>query len=165
MIDKLGFEEFTFKKLSQEIQSSEASVYRYFDNKHKLLLYLSSLYWGWVEYQLVLRNANISDPVRRLSNAIEVLTISNDDFKSTRDQVDFKIVWHHLYRSSKAFLNKGVDSLNNHGAYANYKKLVSKISDIILEISCHKYPNYVNFYCDRRVFTINYFCTTFAFAY
>ncbi|MBK9737596.1 MAG: TetR family transcriptional regulator [Saprospiraceae bacterium] len=90
MIDKLGFEEFTFKKLSQEIQSSEASVYRYFDNKHKLLLYLSSLYWGWVEYQLVLRNANISDPVRRLSNAIEVLTISNDDFKSTRDKIDFK---------------------------------------------------------------------------
>ena len=35
MIDALGFEQFTFKKLGAEIGSTEASVYRYFENKHK----------------------------------------------------------------------------------------------------------------------------------
>ena len=38
MMDEIGFEEFTFKKLAVKIKSTEASVYRYFDNKHKLPL-------------------------------------------------------------------------------------------------------------------------------
>ena len=50
LIDELGFEAFTFKKLAKGIQSTEASVYRYFENKHLLLLYLTSLYWEWVSY-------------------------------------------------------------------------------------------------------------------
>ena len=32
MIHKNGFEAFTFKKLAEEINSTEASVYRYFEN-------------------------------------------------------------------------------------------------------------------------------------
>ena len=44
MIDELGFEEFTFKKLSKEINTTEASIYRYFENKHRLLIYLISIY-------------------------------------------------------------------------------------------------------------------------
>ena len=53
MIHDMGFERFTFKKLGSEIGSNESSIYRYFENKHKLLLYLTSWYWGWLEYQLV----------------------------------------------------------------------------------------------------------------
>src|SRR5690349_13984295 len=52
MIDKLGFEDFTFRKLALAINSTEASVYRYFDNKHKLLIYLIDWYWTWLEYQI-----------------------------------------------------------------------------------------------------------------
>ena len=39
LIDKFGFESFTFKKLAEEINSTEASIYRYFENKHLLLLF------------------------------------------------------------------------------------------------------------------------------
>ena len=46
LIDDIGFESFTFKKLGSEINSNESSIYRYFENKHKLLLYLTSWYWG-----------------------------------------------------------------------------------------------------------------------
>ena len=53
MINELGFDGFTFKKLGIAIKSNESSIYRYFENKHKLLLYLTSWYWGWLEYQLV----------------------------------------------------------------------------------------------------------------
>ena len=53
LIHKIGFEAFTFKKLGAAIQSPESSIYRYFDNKHTLLIYLSSWYWTWTEYRLV----------------------------------------------------------------------------------------------------------------
>jgi hypothetical protein len=45
---------FTFKKIGRSNRSNESSIYRYFESKHKLLLYLSSWYWGWMEYKLVL---------------------------------------------------------------------------------------------------------------
>ena len=54
LIDEIGFECFTFRKLAQKIESTEASVYRYFENKQRLLLYLSCWYWSWMEYRLVL---------------------------------------------------------------------------------------------------------------
>ncbi|MGK0414670.1 MAG: AcrR family transcriptional regulator, partial [Polaribacter sp.] len=42
LIYEIGFESFTFKKLGKKIGSNESSIYRYFESKHKLLLYLSS---------------------------------------------------------------------------------------------------------------------------
>ncbi len=42
LIDKRGFEGFTFKKLAAQTGSTEAGVYRYFENKHKLLVYLTA---------------------------------------------------------------------------------------------------------------------------
>jgi AcrR family transcriptional regulator len=54
LIDEIGFENFTFKKIGRSNRSNESSIYRYFESKHKLLLYLSSWYWGWMEYKLVL---------------------------------------------------------------------------------------------------------------
>ena len=53
MIHELGFEEFTFRKLGLRIASPEASVYRYFESKHKLLLYLASCYWTWMDYRIL----------------------------------------------------------------------------------------------------------------
>ena len=38
LIEEIGIEDFTFKKLSIRIESTEASVYRYFESKHQLLL-------------------------------------------------------------------------------------------------------------------------------
>ena len=35
LIDDIGFEAFTFKKLAESIGTTEAGVYRYFENKHK----------------------------------------------------------------------------------------------------------------------------------
>ena len=38
LINELGFEDFTFRKLGQKIGSNEASVYRYFESKNKFLM-------------------------------------------------------------------------------------------------------------------------------
>ena len=74
LIDELGFDSFTFKKLGVKINSNESSIYRYFENKHKLLLYLATWYWGWVEYRMVFSTNGIDDPIKKLEKAVEVLT-------------------------------------------------------------------------------------------
>lgn len=142
LIDKLGFEFFTFKKLGKEIGSTEASVYRYFESKHKLLLYLTSWYWDWMRYRLAFNLSNIKSPVDRLERAIILLT----------EQVKFDGSFEHINEvklnrivisdSSKAYLTKDVDQENKEGAFAGYKQLVENVSDIILEINeGFKYPH------------------------
>ena len=71
MIHAMGMEAFTFKKLAIKLGTTESTVYRYFENKHKLLIYLISWYWGWLEYEMVLKSMNIADPVEKLKNLIE----------------------------------------------------------------------------------------------
>ena len=40
MLNEIGFESFTFRKLALKIGSAEKSIYRYFDNKHLLFFFL-----------------------------------------------------------------------------------------------------------------------------
>ena len=55
LIYVLGFEQFTFKKLAAEINSTEATIYRYFENKHRLLLYILNWYWCYMEFLVTLK--------------------------------------------------------------------------------------------------------------
>ncbi len=140
MIDDLGFEDFTFKKLAIKINSTEATIYRYFENKHKLLIYLTSWYWSWIEYQMALKNTNIRPAIERLRNAISVLTHAGN-YQNEHLDIHrlFKII---CLESSKSYMIKNVDKNNKFGFYFNYKKIVSNISDIILEINpTYKYPH------------------------
>ena len=73
LISEIGLEAFTFKKLARRLSTTESSIYRYFENKHKFLLYLIDWYWGWLEYKLVISTSNISDPSERIIKIIEVL--------------------------------------------------------------------------------------------
>jgi argonaute-like protein implicated in RNA metabolism and viral defense len=68
LINKLGFEEFTFKKLSIEISTTEASIYRYFENKHKFLIYLINWYWSYLEHKVVFNTNNISNPQTKINH-------------------------------------------------------------------------------------------------
>ena len=133
MIAEMGFESFTFKKLAAEIHTTEASVYRYFENKYTLLLYLTSYYWAWAEYQLMFKNSNVSDPVRQLKNAIEVITMPKVIHDRWLDQQHLMHII--INESSKSYMIKSVDHFNRHGMYYNYKKMVALISDIILSIN------------------------------
>lgn len=142
LIDKLGFEQFTFRKLSKHIDSTEASIYRYFESKHKLLLYLTNWYWGWMEYRLMFGLANIDDPKARLEKAVTLLTenITEDSNLSNINEVKlYRIV---IAESPKGYLTKEVDDQNKIGAFASYKELVGRVSDIIVEINpAYRYPH------------------------
>lgn len=133
MIAAMGFESFTFKKLAVEIHTTEASVYRYFENKYTLLLYLTSYYWAWAEYQLMFKNSNVSDPVQQLKNAVEVITMPKVTYDRWLDQQHLMHII--INESSKSYMTKSVDYYNRHGMYYNYKKMVSLISEIILRIN------------------------------
>jgi AcrR family transcriptional regulator len=138
LIDEIGFENFTFKKLGQHIESPEASVYRYFENKHKVLLYLTSWYWTWMDYRVLFATANIPSPSDRLEKALDVLTlpIMNDEqFEHIDESKLLRIV---SSESSKAYLIKEVDDVNQEGLYSGYKQLVSRVSSIVSEIN----PNF-----------------------
>lgn len=142
LIDELGFEAFNFKKLAQEINSTEASVYRYFENKHLLLIYLVSWYWEWVAYLITINTLNIDDPVRKLKIIINSFVSASLDNPGT-DYVDESKLHNVIIAEGiKSYRTKEVDSENGKGFYTNYKQLVSMVAAIILEINpAFEYPN------------------------
>lgn len=138
LIDEIGFEPFTFKKLGDKIQSNESSIYRYFENKHKLLVYLSSWYWTWIDYNLVFSIANISNPVEKLEKAILIVTqnITDDlDTPHINEEILNRII---ISEFTKTFLTKEVDEENKEGFFLVYKRVVNRLIDIIKEVN----PNY-----------------------
>ena len=142
MINDIGFEAFTFKKLGMEIKSPESSIYRYFDSKHTLLLYLTSWYWTWTEYQLVFATSNVSSPKERLKRSIEILTkpVVEDNAVSFVNEVLLsEIIFN---ESFKSYHTKNVDEENKKGCFKAYKRVVKRVSDMILEIKeDFKYPH------------------------
>lgn len=142
LIDKLGFENFTFGKLAKAIGSTEASVYRYFESKHKLLLYLTLWYWAWMEYRLAFGLANIPSPEERLKRAVTYLTEQIEEDGSFEHINEVKLNRIVICDSSKAYLTKDVDVENSEGVYLGYKELVERVCEIVTEINPdYKYPH------------------------
>ncbi|WP_228236339.1 TetR/AcrR family transcriptional regulator [Allomuricauda sp. M10] len=141
LIDEIGFEHFTFKKLGVRIHSNESSIYRYFENKHKLLLYLASWYWGWMEYRMVFDTNGISDPVEKLTKAIEVLTqnVEEDNaFSHVNEEILNKII---VNEYSKSYLVKEVNNEDKNGYFIVCKRLVGRLSDMIVAVDkSYAYP-------------------------
>ncbi len=139
LMAEIGFESFTFKKLAKEMGSNETSLYRYFENKHLLLLFLVVWYWNWVTYLIDYNTNNIDDPNRKLDLIIDNIvdaTKENPSVDFVNEQKLHRII---ITESSKAYHTKNIDEENKHGFYMNYKVLIQKIADVILEID-KKFP-------------------------
>ena len=135
LIDEIGFESFTFKKLGEKIQSNESSIYRYFENKHKLLIYLSSWYWSWIEYNLVFATHNITNPVEKLSISVKIITQNIIDDKNT-PHIDESILNRIIISDfSKTLLTKDVDAENKEGFFLVYKRVINRLILIINEVN------------------------------
>lgn len=135
LIDEIGFEEFTFKKLGEKIGSNESSIYRYFENKHKLLVYLSSWYWAWIEYRLVFSTNNINDKFEKLKKAILIITESIEDDSKTEhinEAVLNKII---IEEFTKTLYSKNVDEENKEGIFLIYKQINYRIEKMILDVN------------------------------
>lgn len=141
LIDEIGFEAFTFKKLADQIGSTEASVYRYFENKHLLLVYLLCWYWEWMKFRIDYNTMNIEDPRKKLQIAISSIVDTsrrNTSIEFVDEDVLHRIV---VAEATKAYHTKEVDKENKHGFFMTYKTLAKKIALIIREIdSGYPYP-------------------------
>lgn len=138
LINKIGFEAFTFKKLAQEIQTTEAGIYRYFENKHRLLTYLVNWYWSYLEYKVIININNIEDPALRIKTVIRLLVkepvVTKSDFIA-EDQA-YKLV---MYEGSKSYLNRNVTKDNKARLFKPYKDLCARIVSVIKEYN-PKFP-------------------------
>lgn len=140
MILELGMEVFTFKKLAQQIGSTEAAIYRYFENKHTLLLYLNAWCWAWMEHNLVFATSNIKDPYERLGMAIRLLVDGPICLENVF--LDPKLLWKLVINESiKGYLTKSVDAEHESGIFAQVYRFGERISAIIMEINpSYKFP-------------------------
>ncbi len=143
LINKLGFEEFTFKKLSVEISTTEATIYRYFENKHRLLVYLVNWYWSYLEYKVIFQTNNITNPEVKLKTIIKLLVEDpgdkglNSDFIS--EQEAYQLI---MWESSKSYLTRNVSKDNKDRLFKPYKDLCERVSIIIKEYNPkYKFPH------------------------
>ncbi len=135
LIYELGFEHFTFKKLATKMSTTEASIYRYFENKHRLLLYILNWYWSYMEFLVDFTIQNIQDPKEKLT---KIITLFTKTLPESVGQLDYnksflnQIV---LSESSKVYLIKEVKEINSFQVFKPYKDLCNKISEVMLSLN------------------------------
>jgi hypothetical protein len=142
LIQKTGFESFTFKKLAEAIGTTEAGIYRYFENKHKLLVYIISWYWGWLEFQIGYQTKNVNDPITKLQQVIKLLATTVEDDIMT-SHVDESLLHQIIIaEGSKSYLTKHVSEDNKQQYFKPYKDLCNTVGEIILECNPqYQYPH------------------------
>lgn len=130
---ELGFEDFTFKKLAVYMETTEASIYRYFENKHKLLLYILNWYWSYMEFLVEIKLQNITDKKLKLKTVIQLLT---DELPESKGQDDFNKKYLHqivIREGSKGYLVHNVADHNKNQIFKPYKDLCARIAGVIKE--------------------------------
>lgn len=141
LIYELGFENFTFKKLATEIQTTEATVYRYFESKHRLLLYILNWYWSYMEFLVAFQVQNMKDPKQKIKAVVRLFTHELPHSKGSLEYNKENLTQIVINESSKVYLVKDVDEINKNEVFKPYKDLCAAIAEIILEYNPkYKYP-------------------------
>ncbi|MCB9262884.1 MAG: TetR/AcrR family transcriptional regulator [Flavobacteriales bacterium] len=141
LINNLGFEQFTFKKLASDIGTTEATVYRYFENKYRILLYILNWYWSYMEFLLIFRLQNVHDKHERIRIVINLLTHELPDSTGLDEYNKKSLNQIVIAESSKVYLVKEVSEINKNEVFKPYKDLCSKISEVITDYNpTYKYP-------------------------
>lgn len=131
---ELGLEGFTARKLAERADTTEATVYKYFKNKHRLLQYYFQLYWMWLEQQIKVFTAVLETPEQRLIKAVEI--ICDIPEVAADPGVVSKGTLRELVKSegAKAYYHVQVDKDNALRLFSPYKQLVSFVADRIAEV-------------------------------
>jgi AcrR family transcriptional regulator len=117
------------------MKTNESSIYRYFENKHRLLLYLVDWYWQWIEYQVIVHTNNMKDPYKKIDIILNILMLKVEGEFVGGPEVD-KQVLHHLVikEGSKSYLTNHVTEDNKQQLFLPYKELCARIAGVFLEI-------------------------------
>jgi AcrR family transcriptional regulator len=141
LMHQLGFEQFTFRKLAQEINTTEASIYRYFENKHRLLLYILTWYWHYLQYVVVFSLQNMEDSALKIRKVVDILS-SIPPEELDQSGIDKKAAYKiFIAESSKVYLTKEVGSINQEQLFKPYKDLCGLIAQLFLDYNPdYRYP-------------------------
>ncbi|MBV6440396.1 MAG: TetR/AcrR family transcriptional regulator [Haliscomenobacteraceae bacterium CHB4] len=141
LMHRLGYEQFTFKKLADEIGTTEASIYRYFVNKHRLLLYILNWYWNFLEYMVVFSLQNMTNTEQKIHKVIELLVRELPDGMDNSGldkRALYEIV---IAESSKVYLTREVEQINQVQLFKPYKDLCARIAELFKEYNpAYPYP-------------------------
>jgi AcrR family transcriptional regulator len=133
LIYELGIENFTFKKLASKIQHTEATIYRYFENKQMLLLYLVNWYWHYLDVLIDFKLQNLTDPKQKLEEVIAVLSQSLKNTQLT-SYYNLEAMFHIVIKEgNKVYLNSNVKEINKIQVYKPFKDLCEKLSLLFRE--------------------------------
>lgn len=134
LIFEMGLENFTSKKLAQAAGVTEATVYKYFANKHRLLQYYFQLYWTWLEQQIKVFTAIESQVAQRLQKAVRVLCqmpeVAADPGVVSKEELRRLVV----AEGTKAYLHVQVDADNAKKLFAPYKSVTAILAAMIKEV-------------------------------
>ena len=141
LMEEIGFEAFTFKKLAKAMDSNETSLYRYFENKHLLLLFLVNWYLEWVNYLITLNTRNVNDPKLKLKIIIHSFVAAHKENPNVEYVNESKLHNIVISEGMKAYHTKDVDDENSKGFFQSYKNLTTSVSKVISEVNPNfKYP-------------------------
>lgn len=131
LIYETGFENFTFKKLAQKINSTETTVYRYFSSKYKLLTYILNWYWSYIEFISKLRLQEIKEPLQKMEKILAIITHNDETDNKIEDYNLTKLHNIVIAESSKSYLVKEVDEINKEMVFNPLKSLCNFFGEII----------------------------------
>jgi AcrR family transcriptional regulator len=120
------------------MNTTEASIYRYFTNKHRLLLYILNWYWSYMEYLVVVQLEPIQDLRAKLERVVELFTHELPERLGQSDYNKNRLHQIVISESSKVYLVKEVKEINENEVFKPYKDLCARISDLIKAYQ----PNY-----------------------
>ena len=142
LMEEIGYEHVTFKKIGLAIESTEASVYRYFQNKHQLLAYLINWYWGWLEVKMAQEFMMLNSAEDKLKRAIQLLVLPMDEDERIPHIDEGTLQRLVVAEYPKIYLTKEVDAENEEGYFLGYKRICDILGNLALQINPdYKYPH------------------------
>lgn len=139
LIKTLGIENFTFRKLGAKINHTEATIYRYFENKQMLLLYIVNWYWLYIDFLIDFKIQNQDDPKQKIKEIIAVFS-QNLSHSILTSSYDLSSIFQIINREgNKVYLHTEVKEINEFQLYKPYKDLCVKIAKVFIEYN----PNYL----------------------
>ncbi|MCZ8353365.1 MAG: TetR/AcrR family transcriptional regulator [Cyclobacteriaceae bacterium] len=136
MIEKIGLEEFTFKKLASELNTNESSIYRYFENKHRLLLYLVNWYWRWMEYQIMVQTSSLDHVEQKIEITLRILLHQQNTDLFGGPTLDRNVLRSLIIKeSAKSYLTNHVTEDNQQLLFKPYKDLCARMAGIFSQLN------------------------------
>lgn len=126
LMNALGYENFTIKKLAEAIKTTESSIYRYFENKRKLAFYFLSWYCAMVEF-LILTHISENDSLDEKINQIIGILINQHELKHCHPDLSYSDLQQLISADLEHIAN------SNDSAFLNLKNEVT--DSLIMRIS------------------------------